>query len=139
MDDGDSFMSESNAVEVEVADPALLVRINQLYRVDMTPVELYEATRGIWKVGGPRRSRVKYALAVFEGIVREVYSVGGWAPAGTSRYDTREFESDELVDRWEFTGTVAPHEVRSRYIGKSVASYFLPGNANPVMYLKLGD
>jgi uncharacterized protein len=132
-------MSEASGIDVDVTDPAILVRINQLYHADMTPLELYEATRGIWKVGGPRRSRVKYALAVFEGVVREVYSVDGWAPAGSSRYDTREFEPDDIIDRWEFTGAVAAPDVRSRYIGRSVAHYFRSGNSNPVMYRNLGD
>ena len=69
------MMPSPAATDVEVEDPVLLVRINQLYRPDMSPQELYEATRGIWKVGGERRKHVKYALAIFEGIVREVYAV----------------------------------------------------------------
>ncbi len=40
----------------------------------MTPAELYDATRASWKVGA-RRESAKYALAVFEGIVREVYEI----------------------------------------------------------------
>ena len=42
-----------------------------------------------------------------------------------------------LIGRWEFTGRVAPEEVRSRYVGRSVAHYFRPGNVNPVMYLNV--
>lgn len=120
-------MSESDDPDVDVTDPALLVRINQLYHSAMSDQELYEATRGIWKVGGSRRKRVKYALAIFEGIVREVYSVESWARAGSSRYETRDFDQNELLDRWEFTGGVAPEEVRSRYVGRSVAHYFRQG------------
>ena len=130
-------MSESNLDAVDVRDPVLLIRINQLYRPDMSGQELYEATRGIWKVGGSRRTRVKYALAVFEGVIREVFSVGGWQPAGSSRYETRDFDRRDLLGRWEFTGGLAPEEVRSRYVGRSVAHYFRHGNVNPVMYLNV--
>lgn len=51
----------------------------------MSASELYEATRGIWKVGGSRRTRVKYALAVFEGIVQDVFAVESRQRAGSSR------------------------------------------------------
>lgn len=89
-------MFEPAAERVDVTDPVLLVRINQLYRPNMSSQALYEATRGIWKVGGSRRTRVKYALAVFEGIVREVFTVDAWQRAGNSRYETRDFDNRDL-------------------------------------------
>lgn len=80
---------------------------------------------------------MKYALAVFEGIVREVFTVDSWQRSGSSHYETRDFDHRELPGRWEFTGQVAPEEVRSRYVGRSVAHYFRQGNVNPVMYLNV--
>lgn len=80
---------------------------------------------------------VEYALAVYQGIVKEVYAVEGWHPAGTTPYSTRRFDPDDLQSRWEFTGRVAPDEIHSRYLGRSVAHYFRVGNANPVMYVNL--
>ncbi len=62
---------------VRVREPAILIRINELYRPNMTPSELYDATRASWKLG-PKRERARYAFAVFEGIVREVYEVKSW-------------------------------------------------------------
>jgi uncharacterized protein len=59
---------------VTVREPAILIRINELYRGGMNEMELYDATRGIWKVG-PLRERAKYAFAVFEGVIREVYEI----------------------------------------------------------------
>ena len=132
-------MSKGLKRQADIAEPALLVRINQLYRPQMSAEALYEATRGIWKVSGNRRDHVKYALAVFRGVVVEVYSVDGWARAGSSEYTTRSFEQHELDRRWEFTGTIARDDIRSRYLGASVAHYFVRGNANPVMYLNIGD
>ncbi|HYC90467.1 MAG TPA: hypothetical protein VEO54_14720 [Thermoanaerobaculia bacterium] len=49
------------AKPVEVDVPALLIRINRLYRHNMTPLELYEATRGVWKFG-TRCTKAQYAL-----------------------------------------------------------------------------
>jgi len=53
------------AKPVILSDPVILIRINQLFKHGMTPEALYDATRGIWKLG-ERRHKAKYALAVYE-------------------------------------------------------------------------
>lgn len=73
-----------DAQPATITEPSLLVRINQLYRHTMTPAELYEVTRGYWKVGA-ERDNVLFVMAVYEGIIREVYRVEHWFPAGTYR------------------------------------------------------
>ena len=77
------------ATKVEVTVPALLIRINRLYRHNMSAQELYEATRGVWKLGA-RCTKARYAFAVFEGVVREVYEIESWHPAATTPYVTRD-------------------------------------------------
>jgi hypothetical protein len=74
---------------VQIDEPAMLFRISRTYRPGMSDAELYEATRGIWVVPGPRRDNAKYAMAVYQGVVREVYRIDGWYPAGTTHYPTR--------------------------------------------------
>ena len=122
------------AEPVEVTDPALLIRINRLYRHGMSARELYEATRGVWRLG-ERRNRAKYALAVFDGVVREVYTIGSWCRGGTLAYSTRPADDVDVPDRWEFSGRVAPEPVRSRYVYRSVAAHFKPGQQSPVVYV----
>jgi hypothetical protein len=56
----------------------------------MSDVALYEATRGVWKIG-PRRAKARYALAVYQGVVQEVYEILNWDPAWTSPYSNRTF------------------------------------------------
>jgi hypothetical protein len=121
------------AKPVEVTVPALLIRINRLYRHDMTPIELYEATRGTWKLG-ERRKGARYAFAVFEGVVREVYEIEAWHRAGTTPYATRDAAKLKL-DRWEFAGRIADESIRSVYIGGSVAAYFRRGQQMPTAYV----
>jgi hypothetical protein len=96
----------------------------------MTPVELYDATRGIWKVGKQRREQADYAFAVYEGIVREVYRIKTWLPAG-STFSTRDPRGVKRRGRWEFvrdsrarTGTQALH----RHLGRRLVS---TSGANP--------
>jgi hypothetical protein len=121
---------------VDVTEPALLIRITRLFRDSLPPEALYEATRGVWLLGEKRNS-VGFALAVAYGVVREVYTVDQWHPAGTTPYNTRSPEDFGVARRWEFTGGLAPESLRAKYIGKSVAHYFPRGAANPVMYVNV--
>lgn len=121
-----------------ITEPALLIRIAKLFRPEMTPEQLYESTRGVWKLG-PDKDSAEFALCIAKGVVREVYSVGGWFAAGTTRYATRPLVEVQIPGRWEFSGTIAPEQVRRKYLGKSVAHYFQKGNASPVCYLNIKD
>lgn len=122
------------AQPVEIKDAVLLIRVNRLYRHGMSETELYEATRGVWKVG-ERRNGVQYAFSIFEGIVREVYVIETWHSAGTTPYQTRSVDELRLPGRWEFTGYRAPEDIRGRYHGRSVVSYLKPGSQNPIAYV----
>ena len=118
----------------EIIEPSILIRINLLYRYDMSANELYEATRGIWKVG-PRRKKAEYAFAVFRGIIREVYSIDRWVPAGSTLYRTDVHKKDlHVPGRWEFVGRLAENATRGKYLNKSVEHYFTRGSQNPVTY-----
>ena len=120
---------------VTVREPAVLIRINREYRSTMTPIELYDATRASWKVGD-RRDDAKYALAVFEGIVREVYEITTWLRSG-STFNSRFPRGDKRRDRWEFVGRLADDAIRRRYIDRFVGDQFKRGAQNPIAYVNL--
>lgn len=122
------------AMPVTVTVPSLLIRINRLYRYDMSPQELYEATRGVWKVG-ERCSKARYAFAVFDGVVREVYEIESWHPAAKTRYETRDAAQLRTEGRREFVGHIADMAIRDAYVGRSVAGQFRQGLQNPVVYV----
>jgi hypothetical protein len=118
------------AQPAKVTHRALLITINRLYRTDMSAQELFEATRGIWKVG-ERRENAELALAVYQGIVREVYRIKSWHRAGTLNYETRKDISSRVHEpRWEFDGEIAK-DVREQYIGKLIGK----SGQNPVKYV----
>jgi hypothetical protein len=119
-------------VEVEVS--ALLIRINRLFRPTMSTLELYEATRGIWKLGA-RRTKAQFAFAIFEGVVRDVFEIESWHRAGTTQYTTRPTKGWENSPRWEFLGRPADAAIREQYVDRSVAAYFRQGQQNPVVYV----
>ena len=63
----------------------------------------------------------KYAFATFRGVVKEVYEIYDWVPAGTQEYFTRELDPDRLSKaRFEFVGRKAPEDLRERYVGKII-------------------
>jgi hypothetical protein len=116
--------------------PSLLIRINKLYHFGITEQELYDATRSTWKAG-PDRDRAKYAFAIFDGIVKEVYSITKWLPAGTTYNTLYHGRGRTRPGRWEFVGTVADEAVRRKYKDKWVGHYFAKGAANPIQYVKV--
>lgn len=114
----------------------ILIRINKLYRYGMTDAELYDATRSAWRVG-PKRDRAQYALSVFEGVVREVYRITQWLPAGSTFNIRRDRRGITAPDRWEFVGTVADDRIRRRYVNRYVGHLFTQGAQNPISYVNL--
>ena len=121
---------------IEITEPALLVRISKLFHEKMSQEQLYEATRGVWTIGG-NRDQARYAFSIAGGLVREVYEVGTWQPAGTSAYKTRPREDVAIPGRWEFSGKLAPEAIRQKYIGNSITHYFQRGNSNPINYVNI--
>ena len=57
-----------------IDESVMLIRINKTYSPTMTKQDLYDVTRGVWKVGD-RRNAPNYAFAVFQGYVKEVYKI----------------------------------------------------------------
>lgn len=123
--------------DADIHEPAILIRINELYRYGMSDDELLDATRGIWIVG-ERRYKAKYAFAVYAGIIQEVYHIKQWFPAGSSRYKTRpELNDTNLYGsrRWEFVGELAENEIREKYRLKSVKKILNANSQNPIKYI----
>lgn len=121
---------------VRITEPSVLIRINRAYRFGITPAELYDATRSAWVVG-EKREVVELAFAVFKGVIREVYRVTHWFPAG-STFNTRlNGRAVRRSRRWEFVGVVAEDGVRDKYLGRYVGDLLKPGNQNPIAYVNV--
>lgn len=134
------LIMENAAEHVDVTDPSLLIRINRQFKYGMSEQALYESTRGIWVIG-KRRNRAKFAMAVYAGIIREVYEIESWHRAGSTAYSTRnQAELAEQRDkRWEFEGRLAPEPIRSKYLGRSVSNLFRVGQQSPVIGVGLDE
>lgn len=130
----EEIIDEFSAEAVEINDDAIGITINQSYYYGMSAKELYEVTRGIWVIG-ERRESAKLVLAIYRGVVKEVYRVQEWHPAGTTEYQNRRFSPAALKGRTEFVGTVA-RNVRNKYVGKRIriGKRIIKGSQNPIRY-----
>lgn len=105
----------------EITESVVFFIINRAWRSDMSPAEIYDITRGHWRIGQRARSRARYAAGVAFGIVRGVYEVESWFPS----------PQDGEEGRWGFVGNDAP--AMEHLLGTSVR-HLVPerGAQNPV-------
>ncbi len=130
----DDIVLKYTAEEINITDDVILITINKLYHSKISAQELYESTRGVWVIGD-RKTKAKYAFAIFQGIIREVYTINKWHKAGTLSYQYREIDKDKHSNRWEFEGVVANQETREKYLKKSIRQYLSKGSQNPIKYV----
>lgn len=125
--------------EAEILHRVVFVKLADTFRKGMSADALYEAARGVWNLSVEYAQDYGYVLALWEGLVVEVYHVVRWQPANPAHYPTR-FGKDLLpahfiprtgVQCTEFEGVVAAEEIRKHYLGKSVRKQFdVGGQAN---------
>ena len=68
-----------------------------------------------------KKNEAKFAYATFNGVVKDVYQIHCWVPAGTQEYFSRSLDPERLKNaRWEFVGKKASNKVRELYVGKNL-------------------
>jgi hypothetical protein len=132
--------------EVDIDVPSILICINRTYRSSMSALDLYEATRGCWRINPENACKARYALAVYDRSVLEAYemSLDGkgrsiWHRAGSTLYFTRaeEIRGRWLEGRWEFVGRPVTGPLRRKLIGRLPNSLLPRGSQNPIRYAGL--
>lgn len=125
------YMPEDAVVRHRV----IMLLIAQNYKPGLSAEELYQVARGIWRVSPDRAHACQYVLAVMEGVVREAYVASSWELADSANFPLRkDLSPEDFGNRHQFTGTLAPDEIRAHYIGKSVRHLIPQGNQSPVLY-----
>ncbi|PHV61563.1 hypothetical protein [Cyanobacterium aponinum] len=110
---------------LNITESAILFRITRTYSPDLSPEELYDATRGNWVLRKKeRRENAEYGFAVYQGIVKQVYRIHFWHFSGVITNGN---------ERYCFEGEIA--EDKQHYIGMNVAHYFPRGYSSPTRYV----
>ncbi len=124
------IVNASESGKAEITDPVVLLRIDHSYKLGMTAEELYEVTRGDWKIT-PERHFIspRYAIAVAFRVIREVYEIHEWHPVHRSIW----YKGGTGYGRQCFDGVVASD--KAELIGKSVESYIHPRSSSTIKYV----
>lgn len=110
-----------------ILHPVIMLKIQRDWRPDMNEEDVFNTTRGHWKVGWETRQRARFALGIADGIVRGAYQIQ------IDSWFLSKQPWDEGRNRWGFEGGPAP-EV-AYVIGTHVRDAF----PNQVMYRKFLD
>lgn len=130
----DSIITKKT-IQINKKHKGLAFLLNDTYKSGMSPLSLFESTRGCWDKPPRNDNSIKYAYATYNGIVKEVYEIHSWVKAGTQQYFTRNFENIDISKRWEFIGKIAEEDIRNLYNGKLIEKERSYGSP----FIKVGD
>jgi hypothetical protein len=78
----------------------VVFKIARTWRPELSDEELYEATRGSWRVAEHRRRGLRLAIGYAKGAIRSAYEINGWEPSesepGRVRFSGRPAAEDLL-------------------------------------------
>ena len=130
--------------EEDIKHNILVIKINKLYRKDMTSDELYDAVRGVWRVSKTRLKDIEYVFGVYNALIVAVYKPSEWfvckeakdkLPRQNIEFTPKTENRVFFVDR-EFESGAPMDENERSYCGKSIANLKLNQSAqNPITYL----
>lgn len=102
-----------------ITEKIIAFNLRQSYRANMTERELYDCTRGCWRISLENAQQCAYAFSVYENTIKEVYKIEKWLLAEELKRETVPSEQDES-GRYGFEGKIAEKEIRDKYLGKSL-------------------
>lgn len=109
----------------------LMFKIQKGWRPDMSKDDIFEQTRGHWRIAPWVRERAEYALGIAYGVVYGAYRIDSWFPS--------EMPWDQGKNRWGFNGGETPEleyvigtQVRDAFPNQVMYRRFLEGYPGPV-------
>lgn len=68
----------------DLPDDSILININNTYVKDMALIDLHDATRACWRIADPRKKRLKYAIAIYKSVIKQVFIPEAWLPGDST-------------------------------------------------------
>ena len=101
---------------------AVCFKINRAWRRNMSALDLYEMTRGNWRLSLARARNAEFGIGLTDGVIRSIYKIHSW-----------EKVPERSPQRFRFVGYEV--EEMNRYIGYSLASHPNHGVRGPLFYV----
>jgi uncharacterized protein len=115
-----------NAVIIKINAEWAKRRTNRWSEVDAD--QLYNSTRAAWALNPFAHRFTRFAIAVANGVVRQVYQIDRWRPADVDAVGNR----IEIPDRWLFEGTIA--QEKAHLVGKIIDKSL--STQNPIRWIE---
>jgi uncharacterized protein len=120
----------AQTLEIIEGEALVLIRVSRAYERGISDEQLYEVTRGWWRISPKRARRAARVLSVFGGVVRAVYRPTEWVQPTHDLIA----EDPTRAGRWGFVGTPDP-EGEDCYLHRDVTAHLPLGAQNPVRYV----
>ena len=101
---------------------AVCFKINRAWRRNMSALELYEMTRGNWRLSLARAENAEFGIGLTDGVIRSIYKIHSWEKVperSPERYRFIGYEIDEM----------------KRYLGHSLAFHPNHRVRGPLFYI----
>lgn len=130
--------------EDDIKHRIMVIKVNKLYRRNISDNELYDSVRGLWRASLTRAQSVEYVFGVYNSLVVAVYKPTQWyrckdAPQKRPRPDevlTPQNENRLFFVDEDFERGLPQDKNEAFYCWKSIARFKInQGAQNPVTYL----
>lgn len=117
----------------EMPKNSVIININKQYRRGSDKDAIYQATKETWVINEELISDIKYVLSEYKSLIVEVFVVEKWYKK-EREYGKKAKKAGQKRAGFGFVGHVAPAEIRSALINKSIKKYKQRGQANAVRH-----
>jgi len=130
----------ASLVATDVDEPVVAINIAEQYPQVKNADELYNCTRGFWRLKRESAEKASYAFAVYKGVIKEVYEIDSWEPAkvqtgqiSLSKLNSQTIETGTPINfgRYQFVGKIASENIRNKYVERHIP---IVHGQSPILY-----
>jgi hypothetical protein len=92
-----------HAQAAQIDEPVVAINLDQQYPHVKNADELFKCTSGVWHLSRERANKARYAFAVYQGVIKEVYEIEKWIRS--SQATLRYWRERERAQGNDFPGT----------------------------------
>jgi hypothetical protein len=117
----------------QIGAGCILININKKYERGSGEHAIYNATKETWTINKRKLVNLKYVLSEYRGLIVEVFEVDEWYEKERG-YTPKSKKFGQTKIGYGFNGRVANHQIRNKYINKSIAHTKKKGAASAIRY-----